>query len=155
MMTSRSFDFTFTVGAPLAAVAAFHHDTRALTRLTPPPIFVQLHRTEPLAEGSVAEFTLWFGPLPVRWIAVHSAVDALHGFSDAQRSGPMKLWKHTHRFDATDANTTRVSEHIEYAHHSDWRGLFSRLLFNTVALRLLFFYRGLVTRFMLESSPRR
>jgi len=153
-MTPQSFDFTFTVHAPLAAVAAFHHDTRALTRLTPPPIFVQLHRVEPLAEGSVADFTLWFSPWPIRWMAVHSGVDSLHGFTDAQRSGPMKFWRHTHHFDAVDAHATRVSEHIEYEHHSGWRGLFSSLLFNPLALRLLFLYRGLVTRLALQNKPR-
>ena len=151
-MPSRSFDFTFTVRAPVAAVADFHRDTRALKRLTPFPVFVQLHHVEPLAEGSLADFKLWFGFLPVHWVAVHSNVDPQQGFTDTQQSGPMRFWQHTHRFDSVDVNTTRVSEHIEYAHHSGWRGLVSRLLFNPLALRLLFFYRGLVTRFTLESS---
>lgn len=61
-MKSQSFDFTITIRASLAAVADFHHDARALKRLTPPPIFVQLHRVEPLAEGSIVDFTLWFDP---------------------------------------------------------------------------------------------
>jgi ligand-binding SRPBCC domain-containing protein len=155
MMISRSFDFTFTVRAPLAAVADFHRDARALKRLTPPPIFVQLHRVEPLAENSVADFTLWFGPLPVRWKAVHSDVDAAREFSDTQAAGPMRFWQYTHRFEAVDSATTRVSEHIEYAHHPGWRGLISRLLFNPLALRMLFFYRGLVIRATLESNRRR
>ena len=63
------FDFTFSVRAPLQAVAAFHHDTRALKRLTPPPVFVQIHSMEPLAEGSRSEFSMWFGPVPLRWVA--------------------------------------------------------------------------------------
>jgi ligand-binding SRPBCC domain-containing protein len=153
--TARAtFDYAFAVRASLAAVADFHHDTHALKRLTPPPLFVQLHRVEPLAEGSVADFTLWFGPLPVRWVAVHSNVDARRGFTDTQQAGPMKAWKHTHQFESVSADLTRVSEHIEYAHYSGWRGLFSRLLFNPLALRLLFFYRGLVTRFTLENNRR-
>lgn len=84
----KTFQYAFAVRAALAAVAEFHHDARALQRLTPPPLFVQLHRVEPLAEGSLASFTLWFGPLPVRWMAVHSGVDFLHGFTDTQHSGP-------------------------------------------------------------------
>ena len=153
-MTAESFDVSFTVRAPLASVAAFHSDTRALKRLTPPPIFVQLHHVEPLGDGSIADFTLWFGPLPVRWTAVHSEVDPQHGFTDTQRSGPMKFWKHSHRFEAVGAHVTRVSEHIEYAHHSGWRGLLSRLLFNPLALRFLFAYRRLVTRRALEGTSR-
>ncbi len=69
MSTPQSFDYQFTVPAPLAAVAAFHHDARILPRLTPPPMRVQLHRVDPLGEGALADFTLWFGPLPVRWVA--------------------------------------------------------------------------------------
>ena len=60
------FDYKFTVDAPATAVSNFHHDTRILKKLSPPPIFVQIHRFEPLGEGSKAEFTLWFGPLPLR-----------------------------------------------------------------------------------------
>jgi ligand-binding SRPBCC domain-containing protein len=149
-----AFDYAFTVRAPLAAVAEFHHDARALQRLTPPPIFVQLQRVEPLAENSAAEFTLWLGPLPVHWTAIHSNVDPHHGFTDTQQSGPLRFWQHTHRFEAMDDHTTRVNEHIEYAHHPGWRGAFSRVLFNPLALRLLFCYRGLVTRWALEHGPR-
>lgn len=149
-----TFDYEFTVRASLAAVAEFHRDARALRRLTPPPIFVQMHRVEPLAENSAAEFTLWFGPLPVRWTAIHSDVDPQRGFTDTQQSGPMFFWQHTHRFEAVDDGATQVREHIEYAHHSGWRGVFSRLLFNPLALRALFVYRGLVTRWALERGPR-
>jgi ligand-binding SRPBCC domain-containing protein len=143
------FEYHFTVRAPLTAVAAFHHDTSALRRLTPPPVFVQLHRVEPLAEGSVSEFTLWFGPLPVRWTAVHSRVGA-HGFTDTQTAGPLKHWQHTHRFTALDSARTRVDERIDYAHYPGPRGLLSRLLFSRLALRLLFTYRALATRRALE-----
>lgn len=147
-----TFTYTFTVKAPLAAVAAFHHDASALKKLSPPPLFVQLHRVEALAEGAIADFTLWFGPLPVRWVAVHSEVDALRGFTDTQTRGPLAAWRHTHRFDAIDANTTRVREHIVYEYPSGRRGLLARLLFAPPALRFLFWYRGFITRRSLESN---
>lgn len=82
------FDTSFTVPAPLQKVAEFHRDTRALKRLTPPPVFVQIHSMEPLAEGSRSVFTMWFGPLPLRWTAIHSNVDTMHGFTDTQEKGP-------------------------------------------------------------------
>ena len=145
MSSLQSFNYHFTVPAPLAAVADFHHDARALPRLTPPPIWVQLHRVDPLGEGALADFTLWFGPLPVRWLARHSNVDPLHGFTDTQESGPLQFWQHTHRFEAQDAATTRVSEHVEYRHFPGWRGWLSRLLYNPLALNFLFFYRRWVT----------
>jgi ligand-binding SRPBCC domain-containing protein len=140
------FDTSFTVQAPLCAVAAFHSSTQALRQLTPPPIITQLRYIEPLGEGSRAEFTLWFGPFPVRWSAVHSQVDALHGFTDTQQSGPLATWQHTHHFTALDAHSTRVNEHIVYTYPSGWRGWRARLLFNPLALRFMFAYRAWVTR---------
>jgi ligand-binding SRPBCC domain-containing protein len=115
-----------------------------LRRLSPPPIFVQLHRVAPLAEGSVSEFTMWFGPLPVRWTALHRQVSAA-GFTDVQLSGPLAVWEHRHSFEPTSDGRTHISEHIEYRHHSGRRGLLSRALFNGPGLRLLFAYRRLVT----------
>ncbi len=145
------FNITFSVNAPLSAVAAFHRGTEALKQLTPPPIIVQLHRVEPLAEGSRSEFTLWFGPCPVRWIALHSQVDGLHGFTDTQVAGPMAAWQHTHYFEAVNDGATRISEHIEYAYPSGWRGLWARLLFNPLGLRLMFAYRAWMTRRLVHS----
>lgn len=135
--------------ATLAAVSEFHHDTAALKRLTPPPIFVQLHHIEPLAEGSLSEFSLWFGPLPVHWFARHSKVSE-QGFTDTQESGPLKYWAHTHTFKDIGQGLVQVNEHIEYEHHADWRGLRSRLLFAPLGLSFLFNYRALATRRALE-----
>jgi len=147
-----TFDYTFTVWAPLANVAKFHDDTRALKRLTPPPIFVQIHKVEPLAEGSISDFTLWFGPMPVHWVAVHSNVEPQRGFTDTQQQGLLKHWAHTHTFTAEGEALTRVREHIEYEHHAGWRGLLSRLLFPKPGLYLLFTYRKLVTRRLVETQ---
>lgn len=144
------FTYEFLVRAPQAAVAQFHHDASTLRRLSPPPLFVQLHRVDPLAEGAIADFTLWFGPLPVRWVAVHSQVSPSAGFTDTQQRGPLRVWRHTHRFEAVDAAVTRVIEQVEYDHHPGLAGLFSRVLFAPPGLRFLFWYRGWVTRRALE-----
>lgn len=152
MAATRSIEHAFTVGAPLARVAAFHRDTAVLPRLTPPPVRVALGRIEPLAEGSVSEFTLWFGPIPIRWRAVHSEVDPQHGFTDTQQSGPLRHWRHSHRFEPTGPSSTRVTEHIEYVHHGGRRGIGSRVIFNRLALSLLLRYRGWVMRRMLEGA---
>lgn len=139
------FDYSFTVDAPVELVAAFHHDTRVLKQLTPFPIIAQIHEYEPLADGSEAKFTLWFGPLPIRWHAVHSQVGA-NGFTDTQVSGPLKSWRHQHRFESIGGARTRVSEHIVYEHDSGLRGLISRLLFARPGLLYLFTARKLLTR---------
>lgn len=151
----QQFEFTFTVRAPLRAVAEFHRDTRALKRLTPPPVLVQIRKVEPMAEDSISEFTLWFGPLPVRWTARHSGVDPARGFTDTQARGPMKHWAHTHRFTEESSSVTRITEHIEYEHFPGVRGLLSRLLFTPFGLWITFCYRCFATRRILEKPDTR
>ena len=139
------FRHSFTVDAPLAAVHAFHHDSRALRQLTPLPIIARIHAYEPLADGSRAAFTLWFGPLPLRWQAVHSDVGP-NGFTDTQVSGPLKSWRHTHRFIPIGPRRTRVDDHIVFEHHPGSRGLLTRLLFARPGLLYLFTARKYLTR---------
>jgi ligand-binding SRPBCC domain-containing protein len=139
------FEHRFEVKAPLAAVRAFHADSSALRKLTPPPTVIQLHRFGPLEDGMVAEFTLWLGPVPVRWKARHEDVGP-SGFVDVQVEGPMAAWRHTHRFEPLAADRTEVRDRVEYEHPGGLRGLGTRLLFSRVALRGLFSYRALATR---------
>lgn len=140
-----TFDYAFTVNAPLSAVAAFHSDTSALKLLTPPPIIVQIHNTEPLAEGSEATFTLWFGPLPIHWKAVHTDVGE-DGFTDTQVRGPLRRWRHTHRFSAVSDDVTLISEHIDYEYRAGMKGLLSRLMYSKASLYLFFTARKIMTR---------
>lgn len=143
------FDFRFTVNAPLAAVQKFHHDTSALKRLTPPPTIVQLRDIEPLAEGSTSRFTLWVGPLPLHWTAVHRNVGE-HGFTDVQTEGPAKKWEHTHTFVPLSETTTEIREHIEFGHKPGFWGVVTRLLFAKVNLYFMFTYRMMSTRWFLR-----
>lgn len=139
------FDFKFNVRAPVTAVSEFHFEPGILNTLTPPLLIMQIHKFEPLSEGSVAEFTMWMGPVPVRWKAVHSEVSA-SGFTDTQTEGPMKSWAHTHRFSAVNETCTEVHEHIEFEHFGGLKGLWSRLLFPKPALFLLFHVRRWITQ---------
>jgi ligand-binding SRPBCC domain-containing protein len=139
------------VQAPLKAVRDFHHDTRALKRLTPPPTIVQLHKVEPLSEGSVSQFTLWVGPLPLRWTAVHHSVSE-RGFTDVQAAGPAQKWEHTHAFTPITNDVTEISEHIEYDHKTGFWGIVTRTLFARPNLYLMFTYRKLMTRWCLRMA---
>lgn len=139
------FDFRFTVDASVEQVRAFHHSTEVLRQLTPPPAIMRVQHLEPLGEGSVSRFTVWFGPLPIRWEATHSDVDE-HGFTDTQTDGPMRSWRHTHRFTALGPDRTEVHEHIEYEHGDGKWGVATRLLFSKPALYGQFTYRKLITR---------
>ncbi|MEO0325999.1 MAG: hypothetical protein AAF447_23820 [Myxococcota bacterium] len=140
-----TFHSEFLVRADVATVRRFHGSTRVLRQLTPPVLGMQLHAMGAMEEGMVARFTLWFGPLPVRWTARHEQVSET-GFVDVQQEGPMAEWRHTHRFEAVDAAQTRVIDHIEYAHPPLPRALLTYALFNGAGLRALFAYRALVTQ---------
>jgi hypothetical protein len=85
------FDYRFEVAAPLRAVSDFHHDTRVLKHLTPPPVIIQMRRFDPLGAGSVSEFTMWFGLLPVNWIVVHSDVIHCKGLQILNKRG--RCWR--------------------------------------------------------------
>lgn len=148
----KEYTHRFTVRAPLARVAEFHHDTRALKRLTPPPIFVKFNQIEPLTEGSSADFTMWLGPVPVRWVAVHSDVNPRRGFVDTQARGPFQAWQHRHTFIPIDAETTEIVDQVraEPSSHLIW-GPISWFMWLT--LPILFAYRAMITRRHVESEP--
>jgi ligand-binding SRPBCC domain-containing protein len=130
-------------------VVDFHQKSASMTAITPPPIIVQNHRApQVLGEGDEMEFTLWLGPLPVRWLARIEQVTP-DGFCDRQLRGPFQEWVHRHQFIAIDNTTAEVRDEIRLSlrPHLLWRivGLGMRL-----GLPALFAYRGWKTRRMLE-----
>lgn len=139
------FEHRFRVPADLGAVAEFHSEPSALRALTPPPMVIALHRFGAMEEGMEAEFTLWLGPIPIRWKARHEEVGP-DGFVDVQVAGPMKSWRHEHRFLPLPGGETEVHDRIEYEHPSGLRAVFTHLLFSKMALYGLFSYRAFATR---------
>lgn len=140
-------EFRTVIRAALADVIAFHDQPRALQKLTPPPIFVQMHRDERqgLTAGEL-EFTLWFGPLPVRWTARHESVAPEYGFADRMISGPMALWYHRHIFREVPGGVELIDcLQLRHQDRGFW-ALFTRLFFSRLMLRVLFAYRHLRTR---------
>jgi ligand-binding SRPBCC domain-containing protein len=145
----RHYQHAFQVDAPIERVADFHSDTMTLKLLTPPPLFVQFNNIQPLAEGSIADFTMWFGPLPINWVALHSEVDPMQGFTDTQVKGPFETWIHRHSFRRLDQARCEVKDEIQ-AEPGDgiFRGILSRLMW--LNLPLLFAYREWQTRRAVE-----
>ena len=146
------FEHRSVINAPVDALMDFHQHPKAFQRLTPPPIFVQIHRNalESLQQGEV-EFTLWFGPVPVRWLAEHDHGPIETSFVDRQLKGPLQRWEHTHTMQKT-ANGTELVDHIEIEHPQGWRGLLTRLFFGGLPLRFLFIYRHMRTRLAVRAK---
>jgi ligand-binding SRPBCC domain-containing protein len=149
----KRFTRQFLVPASLDHVSQFHLDSKSLRLLTPPPILVQFHKIEPLSEGSISDFTLWLGPIPIHWIAIHTEVDPLSGFTDTQVSGPFLFWQHRHRYhpakswnerELTGIATIVIDEIEAVPGKGLWNGTISRLLL--FGLPIMFAYRAWRTR---------
>ena len=146
-----TFRHRFTVRAPLPRVAEFHARSASMAAITPPPIIVRIHQSpDVLADGDEMAFTLWMGPLPIRWRARIEDVSG-SGFTDRQLSGPFTEWVHRHTFVALDEQTTEVIDEVttRLSRHPFWWlvGLGMRL-----GLPLLFAFRAWRTRRLLAGS---
>ena len=139
----------FKVKAPLAEVAEFHSQSASMGDITPPPAVVKVHQAPArLDDGDEMDFTVWLGPLPVRWKARIEDVSAT-GFVDRQLQGPFRCWTHRHSFQPIDEETTEVVDEIEFklAKHPV-RGIMG--LGMSLSLPFLFAYRGWKTRRLLN-----
>jgi len=139
---ATQFEHRSVIPGTLEAVRRFHENPDALALLTPFPIIAQGIRDDRngLTAGEF-EFRLWFGPLAVRWLALHkSSPEAGALFTDEMLQGPMALWEHTHIL-KPHANGTELIDRIVLAHQPGWRGWLTRLFFDGWALRFLFYYR--------------
>ncbi len=134
------------INTSIARMIAFHNEPKALGTLTPPPIFMQLHRDDrkSLSEGEI-EFTLWFLFIPIRWIARHEAGPTETSFADRQVKGPMGYWRHEHIFREVPGGV-ELTDRVKLGHRPGVQGILTRLAFDGLPLRMLFFYRHLRTR---------
>jgi ligand-binding SRPBCC domain-containing protein len=149
----RIFSHSSVFPTTVEAITAFHADSQALARLTPPPplMFFQVLRDDrtSLTEGEI-EFRLWFGPLPVRWLARHQPGPTPHAFADHMLAGPMAVWQHEHLFTEVQGGI-ELTDRIQLEHKPGLPGLLTRLVFDGLPLRLLFIYRHFRTRRALRS----
>jgi ligand-binding SRPBCC domain-containing protein len=116
--------------------------------ITPPPVIVRVHRAPAqLAEGAQMDFTLWLGPLPIRWLAQIEQVTPV-SFVDRQVRGPFARWRHLHTYIADGPDHTLVIDQVEVELSRHW---WQRLvgLGMWLSLPLLFAYRGWRTRRLL------
>ncbi len=146
MSNERLFVHQSEIPGELQEVWDFHANPGAFQRLAMPPMIVKVHqdKRKSLTEGTV-DFTIWFGPLPIRWEAAHLPGPTGHSFIDRMDHGPLASWEHTHLMEkVTDG--VRLTDRISFRHHPGLRGWLTRLLFDGLPLRLLFAYRHWRTR---------
>ena len=143
----------FRVRAPLTAVADFHSRADSMAAITPPIMPVKMDSMPPkLASGHQMAFTMWLGPLPIRWRAYLSRLSS-NGFTDHQIEGPFRYWIHTHSFICVDEHHTEVIDEVQAG--LKWNLVWAPIgLAMWFGLPLLFAYRGWKTRRILESADK-
>ena len=138
------------VRAPVAQVFAFHERDDALPRLSPP--FTPMRVVS--REGGIrpgARVDLRIGP--IRWLALHTAYEKNRLFVDEQIEGPFASWVHRHEFEAVDATSTRLTDHVTFVLPGG--PIVNALLGRLVALSLvpMFRFRHRATKAACEPGP--
>jgi hypothetical protein len=151
MSDAAAYRITFVATAriPASAEAVFdwHEAPGALERLTPSWERVRVLRHEGgIRDG--ARVSLLVGPWPVsqRWELQHQDYHHGRSFTDVQRSGPFRYWKHVHRMIPQGPDACVLDDTIEYELPFGALGWFFGRRIAERKLTRLFAYRHDVTR---------
>ncbi len=106
MSQDQRFFKSTNLDASREELAAWHFRAGAIHRLIPPweRILVR-EEASPLVNGARARIEICKGPLRIRLVALHEAVETGQSFVDVQESGPFAAWRHHHRFLARDGGS--------------------------------------------------
>lgn len=145
-MGKKIFEHRSTMNGTAQQLWEFHAHPNAFSRLTPPPIFIQMMHNQltTLTEGEV-DFRMWIGPFPVRWHARHEPGPIRTSFVDRMLRGPLAHWEHVHLFQDVP-NGVELVDRVTLEHKPGIAGLFTRLMFDGLPLKMFFTYRHLRTR---------
>lgn len=98
--------------APHARVARIFSDVRNLKRLTPPwPPMTITGDTWEVRAGAVYRLEFRLGPRTFSWRSVIESVEPGRSFTDTFSGGPIRTWRHIHRFEPW-GDGTRVTDEI-------------------------------------------
>lgn len=109
------FEKSVRIPASADRVFAWHEAPGALEKLIPPgdPVHVIEH-TGGIRDGARVVLRMGYGPLALKWIAIHQGYAEGRQFQDRQQSGPFRFWLHTHTFDADGPNASVLHDHVEF-----------------------------------------
>ena len=132
-------------GTP-AEVFPFFGSAGNLERITPPFLRFRIRgvRGEPLAAGSLVDYSLRLHGLPIRWRTLIEVWDPPHRFVDLQVRGPFRQWRHGHTF--TDSgDRTLVSDVVDFDLYCRTLARTALLAWIDADLRAIFAYRQRAT----------
>src|SRR5690349_11053566 len=96
-----------TVPVPLSEAFAFFEDPGNLARITPPWLDFRITSPErvPMRQGAEIAYRIKVAGLPLGWRTRIVEYRPPHSFLDEQISGPYRLWRHRHEFEAAPEGT--------------------------------------------------
>ncbi len=103
------------ISRPIEEVFAFFADARNLGDITPPWLDFNIvsMNSNSISEGSEIRYRLRLHRIPIHWRTEIRRWNPPHRFVDVQRSGPYRLWHHTHSFEA-HGDRTRMIDVVRY-----------------------------------------
>jgi ligand-binding SRPBCC domain-containing protein len=123
-------------------VFAFFESAGNLFRITPAEMRFQIINPLPVTmrEGTLIDYVVRVGLLPVRWTTLITKYDAPAEFVDVQLKGPYSYWHHQHEFIARDGGT-EIVDTVHYALPFGILGELVHVLFVRRTLDRIFDYR--------------
>jgi hypothetical protein len=101
---------------PARTLFDWHARPGAFERLNPPFDRAEiLERSGGLAPGTRTVLRVHLGPVPRRWIAIHTALEDGRSFTDRQESGPFSRWEHVHRMLPEGEHRSVLEDEVRYA----------------------------------------
>jgi len=95
---------------PIDEVFAFFADPRNLEEITPPWLGFRILTisSDAVSAGTEIRYRLRLHGMPIFWRTEILQWQSPNRFVDVQRSGPYRLWHHTHRFEAHGGGTRMI-----------------------------------------------
>ena len=104
------------IPSPIDEAFAFFADAHNLEEISPPWVGFKILSMshESISEGTEIRYRLRLHGIPIHWLTEIRCWRPPHLFVDVQKSGPYKLWHHTHRFEA-HGDRTKMIDVVRYA----------------------------------------
>jgi ligand-binding SRPBCC domain-containing protein len=127
---------------PVGEVFAFFADAGNLEAITPPWLGFRILAMDSgsISEGTEIRYRLRWHGVPIHWRTEIRRWHPPCRFVDVQRSGPYRLWHHTHRFEAQEGGTKMIDV-VRYALPFGVLGRFVHALKVRGDVRRIFDYR--------------
>ncbi|RLS75753.1 MAG: cyclase [Planctomycetota bacterium] len=141
------------IAATPETVFQFHESPGALTHLIPPwENMKAVESSGSLQPGARVVLQGNVGPVPVRWVAMHTEYRYPTMFADRQESGPFAFWYHRHFCLENSRGGTLLRDEVEYRAPFGFLGMLFGDWIIRRKLQNMFQYRHDTTRKLVESG---